>query len=134
MKSSFRVFLLLLIIIIPFSGCDKGTEPVVEPLLLTLNPTHVSEYGGADGAIDLTVTGGTTPYSYEWSTGDSTEDIANLTAKINTLTGAESTPWGEPVDGVQVRLRADGVTVCQTGRRPLFALDIRNRSKKKFSL
>ena len=90
MKNSFKVLLLFLLIIIPFSGCDKGTEPVTEPLLLTLTPSHVSEYGGADGAIDLMVRGGTYPYSYKWSTGDSTEDIANLTVGIYSVTVTDS--------------------------------------------
>lgn len=39
---------------------------------------HVSVIGGNDGSIDLTVIGGWPPYHYDWSTGATTEDIANL--------------------------------------------------------
>lgn len=42
--------------------------------------TDVSCYGGNDGAIDVTVSGGTAPYTYAWGHGPSTEDVNNLTA------------------------------------------------------
>ncbi|MBI2966700.1 MAG: T9SS type A sorting domain-containing protein [Bacteroidetes bacterium] len=54
------------------------TEPTWPFASITVTP--ITCYGGSDGSGDLTVTGGTPPYSYLWSTGDSSEDIDSLSA------------------------------------------------------
>lgn len=41
---------------------------------------NIDLFGGNDGSIDATVYGGTTPYNYSWSNGETTEDIEYLTA------------------------------------------------------
>lgn len=48
---------------------------------ISINLTTINEtcYGAADGTIDLTVFGGTSPYTYNWSNGASTEDLNDLT-------------------------------------------------------
>ncbi|MBU0766010.1 MAG: gliding motility-associated C-terminal domain-containing protein [Bacteroidetes bacterium] len=50
------------------------------PLAISLTPSDVSCYGGADGTVGSSVTGGTTPYFYLWNTNATTSGISMLTA------------------------------------------------------
>jgi uncharacterized protein (TIGR02145 family) len=75
-----RVFLILLILIsFCLWNCQKE-EATPEPIVLSCIIKNVSSYGGNDGSIDLTVSGGTQPYSYIWSNYSTTEDIDSLVA------------------------------------------------------
>ena len=44
--------------------------------------TNPSCYGYNDGSINLVASGGTTPYSYLWSTGDTSQNLHNVTAGL----------------------------------------------------
>jgi len=44
------------------------------------NGYNIACFGGRDGAIDITVSGGTAPYTYEWSTSETAEDLQDLPA------------------------------------------------------
>lgn len=48
--------------------------------------TNVSCNGGNNGALDISVTGGTPLYTYVWSTGALTQDISGLSAGTYTVT------------------------------------------------
>jgi gliding motility-associated-like protein len=75
------------LIVTDFNGCsiDLGPLNINEPPALTVitdNITNLSCFGTDDGAISVTVSGGTTPYGYSW-TGPGTftssnEDINGL--------------------------------------------------------
>jgi len=65
------------------NGCNQAATYTIEeptPLALTFNKTNVSGAGGFDGAIDLTISGGTTPYTFAWAGGQVSEDLTNLMA------------------------------------------------------
>ena len=82
-------FILLLILSISFSGfsCKKNsTKSESDPLALLFYPEEVSSLGGSDGSVNLIVIGGTSPYSYLWSNGFTSEDISDLTTGVYTVT------------------------------------------------
>lgn len=56
----------------------------------TVMVDHVSCNNGSDGSIDVTIQGGTPPFTYQWSTGSSMQDLTNLTANTYTVTITDS--------------------------------------------
>lgn len=55
------------------------------------NPTSASL---ANGAIDVTITGGTTPYTYAWSNGATTQDLTGLAVGIYSLSVTDAATCG----------------------------------------
>jgi gliding motility-associated-like protein len=70
------------VIVSDSKGCmDSSTYQVTQPVMpLTLGITHTDALcvGGTQGTIDLTVTGGTTPYTYLWNNFKTTPDLDSL--------------------------------------------------------
>lgn len=60
------------------------TQPA--PLTLSAATQHVACAGNATGGIDLTVSGGTMPYRFAWSTGDNVEDLSQLSSGVFSVT------------------------------------------------
>jgi hypothetical protein len=71
------------------NGCQVSAGTVVtQPAAITLSAqvTSVTCNGGNNGSIDLTVSGGTSPYTYLWSNGSNVQDPSGLVAGTKSVT------------------------------------------------
>ncbi|MES2284808.1 MAG: SprB repeat-containing protein, partial [Bacteroidota bacterium] len=80
--------------VLDFKGCSTiKTVAINQPVSLALNPliTHIVCSGGSSGAIALSPTGGTSPYTYLWSQGSqTTSSISSLTIGAYSVTVTDS--------------------------------------------
>ncbi|MFH2094096.1 MAG: PKD domain-containing protein, partial [Bacteroidota bacterium] len=97
-------------------GCtDFSSSTLTEPPLLTAsavissnyNGEDVSCYGSTDGSANLTVTGGTTNYSYSW-TGP-----AGFTSAIEDISGIGAGTYNVVVTDANLCTATSGVTLTQ---------------------
>ncbi|HMC97692.1 MAG TPA: gliding motility-associated C-terminal domain-containing protein, partial [Flavobacteriales bacterium] len=62
------------------NGCTaQNCVTITEPVVLTASSTSQNaDCGQPTGAVDLSASGGSTPYAYAWSNGASTEDLSAI--------------------------------------------------------
>ena len=87
---------------------------------MTLTPSdhngyNISCFGGRNGTIDATVTGGTAPYTYVWTNGASTEDITDLAAgyyklKVSDANNDEASAEITLEEPIELKLTAEPFT------------------------
>ncbi len=71
------------------AGCQSiDTVSLTQPTQIEANhsSTVISCFGGDDGEIDLSVSGGIPNYTYAWDNGSTTEDISGLSARTYRVT------------------------------------------------
>jgi len=78
------------VIITDIYGCKDSAEYVIDDVINAIvidlysfeyiGDHNVSQNNGTDGSIDMTIAGGTPPYSINWSNGVANEDLSGLTA------------------------------------------------------
>ena len=75
------------------NGClasDLVTISEPSALTLTASATDATCNGGADGTVTLSISGGTAPYDYTWSNGDTIMNITSVVAGSYTVTVTDS--------------------------------------------
>ena len=75
------------------NACTVAAQTTVgQPTALSVAgiSTNILCFSGTNGAINLTVAGGTQPYSYSWTTGASSQDVSGLPAGIYSVTVADA--------------------------------------------
>jgi gliding motility-associated-like protein len=71
------------------NGCTAAvSETIAQPAVLSVTETHVPVgcFGASTGSITTTVTGGNTPYTYNWGNGITTPDRTSIPAGPYALT------------------------------------------------
>ncbi|MBW8060587.1 MAG: hypothetical protein FVQ78_09800, partial [Solirubrobacterales bacterium] len=108
------------------NGCiDSAVAAVSDlgaPAIVIDSTNNISCNGGFDGAIYISASGGTLPYSYLWSIGDTTEDIDTLTAATYNVTltdsngcnAVESIILSQPAD-ILLTMIVDSNVTCNGG-------------------
>ena len=75
------------------NGCTT-TEAVTitenDAVVASGTVTEITCFGLTNGAIDLSVAGGSSSYTYSWSNGATTQDLTGLAAGTYTVTITES--------------------------------------------
>jgi len=87
------------------NGCTRyDTVSILEPAAISIQhtKTDVACFGDNTGTIDLSVQGGTQPFAYAWSTGDSTEDVTNLASGMYAVTVNDANGCSSTYNGIEI--------------------------------
>ncbi|MBI1289172.1 MAG: HYR domain-containing protein [Flavobacteriales bacterium] len=101
------------------AGCTASADALInvypEPSVLAIVDHNVSCVGGSDGGLSAFVTGGTSPYQYQWSpNGETTVSITNLTAGNYTVTVTDNSGCTDMVTGTIIQDDSELPTaICQ---------------------
>src|SRR6185503_13648528 len=73
------------------NGCTRVTnttitQPASAVAAALTSSGNVSCNGGVNGTINIAVSGGITPYTYNWSNGATTQDLTSVAAGTYTVT------------------------------------------------
>ena len=87
------------------NGCTRyDTVSILEPPAMSIQhtKTDVACFGDNTGTIDLSVQGGTPPFDYAWSTGESSEDVTNLASGMYAVTVNDANGCSSTYNGIEI--------------------------------
>jgi hypothetical protein len=92
-------------------GCEAYAESLFladpEPLSIVVNNVEsIGCSGGQEGGIEVSTSGGTAPYQFNWSSGNSSEDVNNLLAGNYVLTVTDANGCVAITDSIEVEAPA----------------------------
>lgn len=98
-------------------GCSASTSVVLtEPSALLVTPTitNVTCFGENNGIINLAVTGGTTPYTFLWNDGNSSQNRTDLAPGTYSVTVTDGNNCTQTLGGMVVSQPAAALSLSQT--------------------
>ncbi|MGD1844277.1 MAG: T9SS type A sorting domain-containing protein, partial [Salibacteraceae bacterium] len=100
------------------SGCGPVVDSITinepAPLALASTVNNVSCFGDTNGAVTLNISGGTAPYAYNWSTGDTTASLSGLLAGNYSVTVTDSLGCMDTLTATVVEPSALGDTILSS--------------------
>lgn len=106
-----------------YSGFGLNTnissfESIVDNYLTSQKPFeleaaifNITCKGFNNGSIDITLTNGTEPFSYDWSNGEVSEDIENLSPGLYSLTVTDANNYVQSLEGLEITEPSEDLSV-----------------------
>ncbi len=93
------------VVVVDANNCSSSASSIItEPSALAINPTinHVSCFGGNNGSISLSTTGGVSPYTFAWSNNSSTTSVSSLLAANYAVTVVDANSCATTIPSIAV--------------------------------
>ena len=105
------------VVVTDANGCtanDSETVSEASAISISSTDTDINCNGASTGAIDVTVSGGTSPYTYSWTNSANSEDISSVSAGSYTLTVTDNNSCTETYSTTLTETTALSLTLTGT--------------------
>lgn len=93
-----------------------GTATIAQPAAISITPSisNVNCFGQSTGAINLSISGGASPYTYLWSDGATTQNRSGLAAGTYSVTITDANNCTQTATNLQVTQPASAMNLTAT--------------------